>query len=349
MRKLLLGLVAGATLATALILAGMYSYDNISLSTGDLTNKQKIDARNIALSDHLVAFFLDNPNATHSIGNIGRPGPDFYIRPDAARTIATVPVYIKNEYGTTNLTITVDLDNGRVLGQYFDERSPDITYKQQMNAIEVALNDHYVQNWMKDLATGSTANGSNIYFDGLTIRGVHMSGFNEYGYTDPFGFYVDVPLTIDSSIPPAVKYLTVTVNLADNTTAIRKESWGEGLMGSVVTATIPPCQSFFAHYYTPLGNLTLSHGLPASSIVFSTSISIDSQPDDIDIRPQVVDQENLARQRNGTTFSELAGARYHVVGNHWAIFIPQHTDFFLVLKNEDNRRAVNVTIPIRYF
>jgi hypothetical protein len=298
------------------------------------------------LSDYLTSGFLENQNASYQFGNIVRPCPDFYIDSNASRQIAIVPIHIAHDYGSVNMTITVDLDSGKVISRYIDERFPDITYGQQMNAIKVALDDVNVQKWMKDaMVINEGANTSN-YHDGYVVDAVHMSGFADYGYTDSFGFYVDVPLRIDSDIPQIVKYLIVTVNLADNSTAIRKEYLGEGLMGSVITVTIPPGQSFYRQYYSPFSSLTLSDRMPLDDTNY---LSVDQQPDDIYLYPYVVDQENLFRLKNGSSFSELGSARYNMRGNQWFVYIPRFADCYLVLKNEDNKRAVNVTLPYRPF
>jgi hypothetical protein len=344
MPKLLLFMLilVAAGIATGAALAW---YENHPIAGSDsLTNVQKNDAGNIALSDHLTKTILDNPNSTYRRGSIDCPGPDFYVRSNTSRTLAVVPLMLTNDFGMTNVTYTVDLDTKKVVSRYFEECSPNITYEQQMDAIRVALNDTDVQAWMKDLATGDSGVGTSLYSDGYNVGYVRQSDFTEYGYVDPFGFYVDVPLTISSPLPQAVKYLTVTVNLGDNTTAIIKESCGEALMGSIVTATIPPGQSFYRQYYFPIHGMTLSDHMLTDD---SNYIRIDQQPEDVCLYPNLVDHKNLDQIKNGTAFTDVAGARFNVRGSQWFVYVPGCIETYLVLKNQDASRPVTVTMPFR--
>ncbi len=325
----------------------MYIYENVSFGRDGLTGKQTNEAKNIALSNNLVAFFLGEPNATYEFGNIRRPGPDYFIDTNASLSLAVVPINLTNDYVKANLSVTVDLDEKKVISVYFDEQYPDITYRQQMDAIKIALEDDNVRGWMQDALAANAENNQSLYYDGYVIEGVHQSGFGEYGYVDPFGFYVDVPMRIDSPMPMAVKYLVVTVNLGDNTVAIRKESLGEALMGSVVTATIPPGQSFYRAYNfpPPFHPRTISNGFELGD---SNYIKVDQHPDDLYLYPFVVDRENLYRLKNGSRYSEISWVRYGTQGNKWYVYMG-NGDYYLVLKNLDDRRAANVTLPYRAF
>jgi len=257
--------------------------------------------------------------------------------------MAIVPIHIENDYTKMNLSITVNLEKQNVTCIYYDERDANLTHEQQMEAIRIAMRDPSTQAWMKDL-TVSTPDVK-VYFDGVIIGGVHPSSFNDYGYVDPFGFYVDVPLTLSSHLPMAVKYLVVTVNLADNTTAVRKESWGEGLMGSVVTATIQPGQSFYREYVFPFHSRTITNGMDLGD---TNVLTVSQQPEDLYIYPLVVDRENLDRLKKGLAYSGSGYARYGTSGNKWFAYI-ERGEFYLVLRNEDAHRAVTVTLPYRAF
>jgi hypothetical protein len=332
--------------ATALILAGIYVSDNVSFGSG-LTGNQKAEAKNITLTSYFVPLFYGDTNTTYEFGDIVRPGPDYYTYSNDGRSLAVVPLHTKNEYGENNLSVTVDLDTKRLVSLYYDERSPDITYKQQMDAIKIALNDGYIKSWMSDLANNDAKiNNQTLLYDEYIIRGVHPSGFGDYGYVNPWGYYVTVPIQVGSPIPPAVQYMDVTVNLANNKTVIKKQSCGEVLMGYAINVTISPGKYFYVKYDI-YRNSTFSN-YPLNDTA-SINMVITQQPDNLIVSPLLVDQVNLLRLSNGSSYNTLNNTIYKANGLNWSIWVPGGSDFYLLLKNEDQNADVQVQIPYLIF
>lgn len=348
-KKIFIVLALMAISATALILAGIYIADNVSFGADGLTSKQKAEAVNITLSDYFIHGILDNTDTMYDTGIVKQPDAGYYTYSNESRSLAVVPLHYKNPYVEQNLSVTVDLEKGKVVSIYLNNTSQDITYQQQMDAIKTAISDAYIKGWMNDLAAQDAKNNNyGLHYDEYMVWEVRPSSFNEYGYVDQFGFYVDVPLQIGSPAPMMIQYMLVTVDLADHKVKIKKHSYGEMLMGSTVYATIPPGKSFYREYYARM-NVTLSNYPSGEAEPMPIQMVITQQPDDVSIRPLIVDQENLKKLLNGSSFSELTNASHITNGSRWSISIPADSEFYLVLKNEDTKRAVDVTIPYRPF
>lgn len=119
-----------------------------------------------------------------------------------------------------------------------------------------------------------------VYPEGYLVGEVHPTNFDDYGYLDPFGFYVDVPLWFKSDIPPANQYMLVTVDLAINRTMIKKQWYGEALMGYSIEATIPSGQYLYKKFHSGARFLIHNYYPINRSDMWTAYYSVSQQPAD---------------------------------------------------------------------
>lgn len=224
---------------------------------------------------------------------------------------------------------------------------PGITIQQQLDAIRVATNDVGVKVWI----AGNHPSGlMDVYPEGYLVGEVHPTNFDDYGYLDPFGFYVDVPLWFKSDIPPANQYMLVTVDLAINRTMIKKQWYGEALMGYSIEATIPSGQYLYKKFHSGARFLIHNYYPINRSDMWTAYYSVSQQPADATLSYFFVDDKNFRTLWNKTAFFELKNASFYREGGNWSVIVPKSgSEFYMVVKNGDTKSNASITILTESF
>jgi len=323
-------------IVTALILAGMYIYDNVSLNTNGVTNIQKSNAIAIALNDFYVQQYLNGAD-NYTVGNVILIPQDYY---SYSNNTSRVIVPIDNV-----LLVTVDLDENRTVS--IVQTSPGNPYDQAgMDAIKIVQNDPMIGGMINNsgytyIYENQTTYHKNVYI--FSYLGPH--GNSNYGLLNDSSAYVDVSLQI-GEMAPFYTTVTATVDNASGRVIMARFQDGEQTHPPYYMVTMLPGVAFYRQYGGESVHSFANYSIDNSSQGLSV---VDETPGTAIPQPIFVDSANFEKLKNGTSYQAL-NITLNCSERGWQANIPANTDFYLVLRNDDvDRNSVISLMPYSFF